>query len=105
MIPKNRKPSSPGEILHEEFLAPMALTQKVLAEHIGCDIKVINRIVNGRTSVTAEMAMKLAAAFDTSPQFWLNAQQAVDLYLAMHRAPHLPKTLRASGKKGRSLAS
>ena len=54
-----RKPTTPGEILHEEFLEPMKLTQKQLADHIGCDIKVINRIVNGRAAVTAEMALKL----------------------------------------------
>ena len=43
----------PGEILREEFLVPLGLTQKELADHLGCDVKVINRIVNGRTSVTA----------------------------------------------------
>jgi len=61
----------------------MDLSQKQLADHIGCDIKVINRIINGRTSVTAEMAIKLSAAFNTTAEFWLNAQQAVDLYQAM----------------------
>ena len=83
MIPKNRKPTAPGEILKEEFLMPMKLTQKQLADHVDCDIKVINRIINGRTSVTAEMAVKLGAAFRTTAEFWLNAQQAVDLFLAI----------------------
>ena len=72
MYTHNRQPTPPGEILQEEFLTPMGLTQKGLADHIGCDVKVINRIVNGRTSVTAEMAVKLASAFGTSPEFWLN---------------------------------
>jgi addiction module HigA family antidote len=90
MIPKSRKPTSPGEILHEEFLKPLRLTQKELASHIGCDIKVINRIINGRTGVTAAMAVKLGATFNTSPEFWLNAQQAVDLYLAMAKLRRLP---------------
>ena len=61
------------------------MTQKQLANHLGCDVKVVNRLVNGRTSVTAEMALKLGATFRTTPGFWLNAQKAVDLYLAAKR--------------------
>ena len=49
------------------------------AEHIGCDVKVFSQIVNGRSSIGAELAMRLAGALDTSPEFWLNAQQAVDV--------------------------
>ena len=75
-----RKPTSPGEILSEEFLKPLGLTQKELAEHLACDYKVINRIVNERASVTPEIAIKLAAAFETTPDFWLNAQMAIDLW-------------------------
>jgi addiction module HigA family antidote len=90
-----RKPTTPGEILSEEFLKPMGLTQKQLADHVGCDVKVVNRIVNGRTSVTAEMALKLAAAFDTTPEFWLNAQQAVDLYNAARKIGKTPRVIRA----------
>ena len=89
----SRKPTTPGEILHEEYLEPLGLTQKSLADHLGCDIKVINRIVNGRTAVTAEMALKLAAAFDTTAEFWLAAQRAVDLYEAAKRISKLPKPL------------
>lgn len=91
-----RQPTTPGEILKEEFLIPMGTTQGELATHLGCDVKVINRIVNGRTSVTAEMALKLAAAFKTSPEFWLNAQKAVDLYQATKKIKTLPKPLKAS---------
>ena len=94
---KKRQPTSPGEILREEFLVPLGLTQKELADHLGCDVKVINRLVNGRTSVSAEMAMKLGAAFRTSPEFWLNAQKAVDLYHAAASATDLPSpVLKAS---------
>ncbi len=89
----NRPRTTPGEILHEEFLVPLGLTQKQLADHIGCDIKVINRIVNGRTSVTTEMALKLGAAFRTTPEFWLNAQKAVDLYKASKTLANLPEPL------------
>ena len=89
-----RKPTTPGEMLKEEFLEPLGMTQKQIADHIGCDVKVINRIVNGRSSVTAEVAIRLAAAFRTTPQFWLNAQQAVDIYRASRRLKRVPKPLR-----------
>ncbi len=60
MFTLEREPTLPGEILAEEFLKPMNITQKQLANHLGCDVKVINRIVNNRTSITAEMAVKVA---------------------------------------------
>jgi antitoxin HigA-1 len=92
-----RKPTTPGEILSEEFLKPMKLTQKQLADHIGCDVKVVNRIVNGKTSVSADMALSLGAAFKTTPNFWLNAQKAVDLWEAMQKKAALPGPLRMAG--------
>lgn len=91
-----RKPTSPGEILAEEFLGPLGMTQRELAEHVGCDVKVVNRIVNGRTPVSAEMALKLGASFRTSADFWLSAQKAVDLYQARLHLHRLPKPLRAA---------
>jgi addiction module HigA family antidote len=92
-VTRRRRPTTPGEILREEFLLPLRLTQRQLADHLGCDLKVINRIINGRTSVTAEMALKLGAAFRTSPEFWLNAQKAVDLHRAARHLSSLPKPL------------
>ncbi len=88
-----REPTSPGEILREEFLVPLGMTQKQVADHLGCDVKVINRLVNGRTSVTADMALRLGAAFRTTPDFWLNAQKAVDLHRAAKRGAALPTPL------------
>lgn len=85
-----REPTGPGEILSEEFLKPLKLTQQQLANHIGCDVKVVNRIVNGRSAVTAEIAIKLASAFNTSPEFWLNAQQAVDIFRASQKLGIIP---------------
>ena len=94
---RKREPTSPGEILREEFLVPLGMTQKELADHIDCDVKVINRLVNGRTSVSAEMALKLGATFRTSPEFWLNAQKAVDLFRAERSLSKLPSpVLKAS---------
>ena len=87
---RRRTPTGPGEILSEEFLIPLGMTQKQLADHLGCDVKVVNRLVNGRTSVSAEMALKLGATFRTSAEFWLNAQKAVDLYRAQQKLTTLP---------------
>lgn len=97
MTQMKRKPTTPGEILNKEFLEPLNITQKVLANHIGCDVKVINRIVNEKTSVTAEMALRLAFAFNTTPQFWLNAQLSVDLYKSMRELKFKPKQLLKTG--------
>ena len=94
MLKLKRKPTSPGEILDAEFLKPLALTQKTLADHIGCDVKVINRIVNEKSQLTATIALKLAAALNTTPEFWLNAQKAIDIYEASKEIEQLPKPLR-----------
>ncbi len=90
---ERRHPTTPGDLLRAEFLKPLGLTQRRLAEHIGCDVKVINRIVRARTSVTADMAVRLAASLGTTPEFWLNAQQAVDLYEASKRLRKLPRAV------------
>jgi addiction module HigA family antidote len=91
---KKRQPTTPGEILQEEFLTPLEMTQKQFADHIGYDIKVINRIINGHTSVSAEMALKLGAALKTTPDFWMNAQKAVEIYEASKSVGALPRPLK-----------
>src|SRR5438128_10272875 len=96
-ISRRRRPTTPGEILREEFLIPLGMTQRQLANHLACDVKVVNRIVNGRTSVTAEMALKLGATFRTTPEVWLNAQKAVDLHHAARHVPPLPNPLLRAG--------
>ena len=90
---RTRRPTTPGEILRQEYLVPLAMTQKQLADHLGCDLKVVNRIVNGRCAVTADMALRLGAAFGTSAEFWLNAQKACDLDRAVRTAGRLPGRL------------
>ncbi len=95
MFRLKRKPTSPGEILQEEFLNPLGMNQRQLSDHLGCDVKVINRIVNGRAAITAVMALKLAAAFKTTPEFWLNAQEAVEIYEASRRLKKLPRPVLA----------
>jgi addiction module HigA family antidote len=81
-LPTNRSPTTPGEILLEEWLKPMKLTQLALASKMGVDIQLVNGIINGRRSVTAKTALLLAKVLKTTPELWLNAQMAVDLWHA-----------------------
>ena len=92
-----REPTTPGEILQEEFLTPLELTQKKFADHIGCDLKTINRIVNGRQAITTEIAVKIAAALSTTPEFWLNMQRSMDLWEAHIKMKKLPKPIIKAG--------
>lgn len=93
-----RKPTTPGEILYEEFLIPLELTQKALANHLGCAYKVINRIVNSQASISPEMAIRLSLAFDTTPDFWLNAQMAFDLWKLHTQKPKIHSLIRKRRK-------
>jgi len=73
-------PSHPGEVLKELYLAGLKISITDLAKDIKVSRKAISAIVNGHKSVTAEMAMRLSIAMDTSPQFWLNLQANYDLW-------------------------
>ena len=79
MLPKKRTPTHPGEILSEEFLVPLGLTQVALAEHLGVPTQRINELVRGKRGVTPETAWLLAGAFGTTPDFWINLQSSHDL--------------------------
>jgi antitoxin HigA-1 len=83
-IPVNRSPTHPGEMLLEEFLKPMNLTQTELATRIAVPLNRVNEIVKGKRGVTADTALRLARLFDMDPQFWLNLQAQWDLYHAQH---------------------
>ena len=96
MFRYKRKPTSPGEILKEEFLEPLGITQKQLADHIGCDYKVINRIVNEKAALTPDVATRLSCAFETTPQFWLNAQMAIDLWKQLKKQYKISSLLKRS---------
>ncbi|MCL2464259.1 MAG: HigA family addiction module antitoxin [Micrococcales bacterium] len=74
--------STPGEILREEFLEPMGVSQYRLAQAIGVDQGRVSRIVRGTQAITADTALRLAAYFGTSPQFWLRLQESYDLATA-----------------------
>jgi len=79
MLPKNRVPTHPGEVLREEFLRPLGLTQVAFAEHIEVSVQRINELVRGKRGVTPDTAWLLSQAFDTTPEFWLYLQAAHDL--------------------------
>ncbi len=84
MLMTARKPATVGEILVEEFLEPMGLTQGTLAEAMGVPRKHVNELCNDRRAVTAPTALILARVFGNSPEFWLNVQRRGDLWEAMN---------------------
>lgn len=79
MLPENRIPSHPGEILQEQFLVPLGLTQVALSEHLGIPVQRVNEIVRGNRGVSPETAWLLAQALDTTPEFWISLQTNYDL--------------------------
>jgi addiction module HigA family antidote len=83
MIPLNRQPTHPGEILLEEFLKPMGISQVEFAKKIGVPLQRINTLINGKRGMTAETAILISKNLKTTPEFWMNLQAAYDLYAAM----------------------
>lgn len=77
-----RRPTLPGDVLHQDYLEPNSITQEVFADAIGMSRYSVNQLVNGRRSVTAETALRIAKATGTDPEYWLNLQRSVDLYEA-----------------------
>ncbi|TPL03466.1 MULTISPECIES: HigA family addiction module antitoxin [unclassified Mesorhizobium] len=84
MLMTARKPATVGEILTEEFMHPLGLTQAALAEAMGVQRKHVNELCNDRRSVTAATALILARVFGNSPDFWLNVQRRNDLWQVMN---------------------
>jgi len=84
MLQTTRKPATVGEILVEEFLVPLGLTQGALAQAMGVPRKHVNELCNDKRNVTAPTALILARVFGTTPDFWLNAQRRTDLWKAMN---------------------
>lgn len=88
MIPKHRKPTHPGEILLQEFLEPMELSQVDLAQRMGVPVQRVNTLINAKRDVTAETAILLSRVLKTTPEFWMNLQDAYDLYEAQEHLTH-----------------
>ena len=95
MKKRMRKPTPVGEMLKEEFLTPLGLTQRELAEHIGVEVKTINRLVNNKTSVTPVLALKLSSALGTTPEFWMNLQNSNDFWELKNSNIELPSKISA----------
>ena len=97
MLPKNRPPTHPGEILLEDFLRPMNLTQSALAQHLGWPYARINEIIKGKRGISPETALAFSDSFGTSAQFWLNLQLNHDLWFAQKNHEGYKKIERAAG--------
>ena len=90
-----RKPVSPGEMLIEEFMKPLGLTQTALARTMGVERRLINELCNNRRAVTADTALMLARVFGNAPQFWLNTQVRTDLWEALNTPARRKRIARA----------
>ena len=99
VLPKHRPPTHPGEMLLEEFLRPMSVTQSALAIRLGISFPRLNEIVRGKRGVTPDTALRLARVVGMSADFWLGLQQDWDLWHAMHgdRAAEIQRLVPLSG--------
>jgi addiction module HigA family antidote len=93
-IPTHRTPTHPGEMLLEEFLRPMGLTQRELSVAIRVSYQRVNEIINGRRRITPSTALRLAKFFGVSPDFWMNIQLRWDLYFAKQSEADNLKTIK-----------
>jgi antitoxin HigA-1 len=91
-----RKPVTVAEILVEEFMEPMNLTQSALAQAMGVPRKHVNELCNERRNVTVATALILARVFGNSPEFWLNVQRRTDLWEVMHNPGERDRIQRAT---------
>jgi antitoxin HigA-1 len=93
-VPKHRYPSHPGEILLKEFLEPMEISQRELADAIHVPYQRINEVVNQKRGITPSTAVRLSKFFGNSSEFWLNLQQNWELYHVLKEEKEELKTIR-----------
>jgi len=93
-IPTHRAPTHPGEMLLEEFLIPMNITQRQLADAIQVPYQRINEIINGKRGITSSTALRLAKYFGNTPDFWMNLQLRTDLYDATRKEESILQRIR-----------
>jgi antitoxin HigA-1 len=77
-----RRPTHPGNIIKEDYLLPLSITIKDMADTLGISRKTLSKIINERGAITPDMALRLSRAFDTTPDLWLNLQKNYDLWNA-----------------------
>lgn len=99
-VPTHREPTHPGEMLLEEFLKPMRLSQRDLAEGIRVPYQRVNELVNGKRGVTPGTALRLAKYFGNTPAFWMNLQLRWDLYHAQQSEAKALRRIRRVQKSG-----
>ncbi len=95
MLMTKRKPASPGEILTEEFMEPLGISQTDLAEQTGLPRKHVNELCRDRRAITADTALILGRVFGNTPDFWLNTQRRTDLWEALNTPKRLLRIQRA----------
>jgi len=93
-VPTDREPTHPGEMLLEEFLKPMGITQQQLAQAISVPYQRVNEVVNQRRGITPATALRLAKFFGNSAAFWMNLQLRWDLYQAQMAEGELLRRIR-----------
>ena len=99
-VPTSRTPTHPGEMLLEEFLNPMGLTQRELADNIRVPYQRVNDLVNGRRGITPGTALRLAKFFNMSADFWMNLQLRWDLYFAQQDESNVLETIHPFSASG-----
>lgn len=99
MLPNRRIATHPGQILLQEFLEPMGLTQAQLARELAIPLNRVNELVRGKRGITAETALLLAGYFENSAEFWMNLQTAHDLTRAWHEMRKRPATAQRAARR------
>ncbi len=99
-VPTHREPTHPGEMLLEEFLKPMELSQRELADGIRVPYQRVNELINRRRGITPATALRLAKYFGNTPGFWMNLQLRWDLYQAQQSEAEALRTIRRVKKAG-----
>jgi len=84
MTKMKRKPIHPGKIIQEDYLKPLSITITEMASTLGISRKTLSKIINERGAITPDMSLRLARAFDTTPDLWMNLQKNYDLWQAEH---------------------
>jgi addiction module HigA family antidote len=95
MIITKRKPVSVGEMVTEEFMIPLGITQGQLASAMGVSRRTVNELCTGKRSITVDTALMLAKVFGNTPNFWLNLQQRNDIWAALHSPKRMKRIERA----------
>jgi len=94
MLPKSRQPTHPGEVLRNEYLEELNMTQQQLADAIGITRVRINEIILGKRSITPDTAFRLAKFFNTTPDFWINLQSHYDMWNTLQKRKKEYDTIR-----------